>query len=130
MSNSVPTSTKPDSFWRGFALAALLGCFGCAALHFSQPAKADNGGAASKDIIAMMGLNSAREHLYLIDTSNQTIMMYENTPGTGFTLAAGRSYAGDEMAVNKLGGGDLQFKNQGYAVKDIATGLGLKNKTN
>jgi hypothetical protein len=123
MSNSA--LTKPDRFWRGFALAALLGCFACAFMHFAGPARADNGGASNRDIIAMMGNNAAREHLYLIDTSTQTILMYENMPGAGFSLVAGRSYAGDEPAVNKLGAGELPYKAQGYAIKDIAQGLGV-----
>lgn len=127
MSNSSSNSAPKSGlyFWQGLSVLALLACVYTALMHGGTPARADNGGATARGIIAMMGVNSAKEHLYMIDTTNQVVLMYENIPGNGLHFVSGRSYAGDEAFVNKVGGGDVPYKPNGYTVKDVATALNV-----
>ncbi|MCZ7644263.1 MAG: hypothetical protein M5U26_03100 [Planctomycetota bacterium] len=108
-------------FWKVATLLALLLCGWMAVRGGGTPALADNGGATTGGVIALMGVNPANEHLYLIDTNNSTIAMYENKPNTGVTLVAGRRYDQDTLLIANMPERELAYKNKdnGYSPVDV-----------
>ncbi len=110
-------------FWPGVALCALLLSGWFAVQKGGQEARADNGGATAKGLIALVGVNGAREHLYLIDTDTKMIMVYKSDPGSDFQLVAGRNYEADWVYMDKLPEKTLQYKANGYSAGQIQSAL-------
>ena len=103
--------SRQEKFWPGVALCALLLCAWMACTRGGTDARADNGGATTAGIIAMMGTIPNREHLYLIDTNTNRILMYESDAGGGMKLVSGRSYEADNIYLGKQPGQYLLFNN-------------------
>lgn len=124
INNSKTTFEKARrSFWPTVALVALILCGWMACTRGGSDAHADNGGAAMKGIIAMMGVMNTEEHLYLIDTDARVIMMYRADNNRDLSLVSGRSYEADSLFVTKHTDNVLPFKTNGYSGAEVAATL-------
>ena len=73
------------------------------------------GGGAINNVIAITGNDNNR--LYLIDTENKVILVYEMPGGrTGFTMVAGRLYDYDRQLARIR---DLPYTSRGYSLRQI-----------
>ena len=108
------------AFWPTVALCALMLCAWMACTRGGSVALADNGGAATGGLIAMMGINPAEEHLYLIDTDRKVIMMYEAENNRDLMLVAGRSYDADSLFITKHPNKVLPFRAKPYSATEVA----------
>ncbi len=109
-------------FWKMVALAALMLAGWAVVRTAGTPAHADNGGATTAGLIALVGNNPANEHVFLIDTNNSTISMYESKNNTGLNLVAGRAFDQDSMLIRQTSGRELPYRsdNKGYTPVDVA----------
>ncbi|MBI3828949.1 MAG: hypothetical protein HY291_05505 [Planctomycetes bacterium] len=123
-------SERNGKFWPTLALCALLLCGWMAVSKGGAEVRADNGGATTAGIIAMMGINSNNERLYLIDTSTKTILVYETGPNDQTKLVSSRSYDVDFKMVEKASYCYTPYNGKGYEkeVKDFITTLPPKQK--
>jgi hypothetical protein len=114
-----PDGTRREArFWKIVALCAL--CLSAwVAFSRSGSVQADNGGATAAGMIAIMGNNPASEHLYLIDTNSQMILMYESRNGNDFSLMQARGYQYDLFCANRAVNKEIAFAANGHAAKDI-----------
>jgi len=103
-------------FWPTLALCALLLCGWMAVSRGGPEARADNGGAAADGIIAMMGIDPSREHLFLVDTGKKTIVMYEVQKNTDLNFVAGRCFQNDAdfLISSDVPGKLLKYNPKGY----------------
>ena len=73
------------------------------------------GGGAINNVIAITGNDNNR--LYLIDTDNEVILVYEMPGGrTGFTMVAGRYYNFDRQLARIK---DLPYVSRGYSLIQV-----------
>jgi len=110
---------RKEYFWKVVALAALLLCAWLAVERGGREARADNGGATTAGLIALMGVNAADERLYIIDTNTRTIMVYETGIAAQTKLISARSYENDLGFATSQPGRFLKFKAAGYE-EDVA----------
>lgn len=122
--------TNRKSFWPWLTLVALVLCAWLALTRGGTETRADNGGATTAGMIALMGTMPLDEHLYLIDTNTKRIMLYQAKPNDGFTFVAARSYDVDSAFLDKQDGGFLKYAGGGHDA-DIANVVGplLKKKS-
>ena len=93
-------SRREGQFWKIVALCAL--CLSAwVAFRGAIAVQADNGGATAAGVIAIMGNNPTTEHLYLVDTNSQMILMYESRNGNDFSLMQARGYQCDLFCANR-----------------------------
>ena len=130
MKNKNVLESLRDRVWPLVAICALLLCAWMALSRCGTPALADNGGATSNGLIALVGVNPGVEHLYLIDTnsSDKTITVYESRGGNNLQMVAGRSFANDSFFLSEQPGRFLKYNSDGYDEKIALSVTNLKNK--
>jgi hypothetical protein len=115
--------TGQSRFWQITALAALLLCAFTIFSRGGPAANADNGGASMDGVIAMMGNNTANDHLYLIDTRTKNILMYESRGGNNFMLVAGRNYDPDMLCLTHATNKEMPYEAKGYPTAKIQAAI-------
>jgi len=111
-------SRRESQFWKIVALCAL--CLSAwVAFRGAIAVQADNGGATAAGVIAIMGNNPTTEHLYLVDTNSQMVLMYESRNGTDFSLMQARSYQYDLFCANHAINKEIPFAANGHPAKDL-----------
>jgi hypothetical protein len=113
-------SRHEDRFWKIVALCALCLSTWLAFSRGGPPVHADNGGATTAGVIAIMGNNPASEHLYLIDTATQEVLLYESLNGNELKLVQARSYQNDLFCANRALNKELPFVQNGYPARDMS----------
>ncbi|MCW8130414.1 MAG: hypothetical protein KIS92_08705 [Planctomycetota bacterium] len=106
--------SHPSRFWPTVALCALVLCGWMAFTHGGPEARADNGGATTAGIISLMGTSPVNEHLFIVDTNNKTILLYEVRNAADLNFVAGRSYEYDSEYLNATPGKFLKYKAAGH----------------
>jgi hypothetical protein len=94
-----------------FATAAV---FGWALGSSMDGQQVEAGGGAINNVIAVTG--NERNRLYLIDTQNKTILVYEEPGRVGFNFVAGRWYDMDsEICVQN----EVPYDQRGYPLQRV-----------
>lgn len=125
-------SGRDGKLWPTIAVCALLLCGWMAVSKRGSEVRADNGGATTAGIIAMMGIQPNNEHLFIIDTNFKTIMMYEIKNGQDLNFVAGRSFDNDSTFLTSkfVPGKFLKYKQAGYEdeVAKYVASIGVNEK--
>ena len=120
-----PAARTAGWFWKTLACAALLWCVGLTLIRELPAVHADNGGASAGGYIALMGIQPNDEHLYIVDTHNNTLLMYETKTNNELNFVTGRSFQFDSSFLSEQKGKFLKYNAKGYdkEVAEFAKGL-------